>query len=152
MQSSPTIPTLPLGKFLVGAILLAMVASTVTIYAIQNPGSVQWPPGSPRHTAAPPRADIPLHADVVGWVLGPGNRVKGLVIAWSPPAQSAYALRIHLKDEAGALLASASCKVGASHGQGRQDTVVFPFGPPRHTVSQVVISIVETAPGPTTCS
>lgn len=139
MNASTTV-----GRFLVWAIVLALFASTVTIYAAQNPQGIGWPPLRERRGTTPVGADARVDADVVGWVLGPGNTVQGLVISWTPPAESVYALRIYLKDEAGGLLATASCKAMASPKESRQDTVPFSFGPPMNAVSQVVISIVES--------
>ncbi|MFN3974683.1 MAG: hypothetical protein ACK4K2_05360 [Dehalococcoidia bacterium] len=140
-----------LGKVLVWAIVLSMLASTVAIYASQNPNSIGWPPSSRGRIATPARADTPLNADVVGWVLGPGNMVRGLVVAWTPPEGSTYALRASLKDEAGGIMASASCKGNGTRGESRQDTIPFAMGPPLHSVSQVVITILEAVSAAPPC-
>lgn len=144
-------PSVILGRILVWAIVLSMMASTVAIYASQNPNSIGWPLASKERLARSARADTPLNADVVGWVLGPGNVVRGLVVAWTPPEESTYALRVSLKDEAGGLIASASCKGSGARGESRQDIIPFAIGPPLHTVSQVVITILETVSAAPPC-
>lgn len=140
-----------LGKVLVWAIVLTMLASSVAIYAHQNQDGIGWPPSRKGQIALPVRADVPLNADVVGWVLGPGNTVRGVVIAWTPPAKSNYTLRVSLKEEAGGLMASASCKPSGVDSESRQDTVPFALGPPMNRVAQVVITILEAVSSAPTC-
>jgi hypothetical protein len=141
-----------LGAVLGWLIVLSLFTSTVVIYASQNPGGVALPFSPREPLPSPPPETGPATADIVGWVLGPGNRVQGVVVAWTPPRGGTYALRVVLKDVVDGLLAAASCGRRAGDRQTRQDTVPFPMGPPLAEVSRVVISIVET-PGPTaTCS
>ncbi|GBD11278.1 hypothetical protein HRbin23_00933 [bacterium HR23] len=140
------------GRFLVWAIVLSMFASTVAIYAFQNPATLSMP-FLPRERVAPQaQADMPVQADVAGWVLGPGNTVRGALVAWTPYAPAVYTLRIFLKDGAGGLLASASCREKAGAGEPRQDTVPFAVGPPLYAVEQVLLTIMEGAsPSAPTC-